>query len=258
MDKKQRTAILIGQNKLMKGVDFSIVLVRRIMEIASSQMIRNSYENKNVNRTKYETFNLFESAKKDALKYTIEATRDIVSEILTSTQVISKAIEREWLKSETKKDFKKEVFLSSLIYGKTLEERVREYFNVLEDEVTLFIRAGFKHDIPKKVLVNDFIAHREYPLKSEIAALAVTEGLGRLKGMSASKSIARVVEDVSTRGIHATNAYFWRRASGKEIVTSGDSHVCENCKSLENRTFKMDEQLLPVHTGCRCMEVPIP
>lgn len=256
MDRKRREAIVNGQKRIMRDIDYTVVLVRRLIESAAAQIIHYSYNNESIQRDRYETFKVSDMANRELLKYTVDATHDIVREIFVTAETVSKGIERKWIGTITKREFNQDAFLASLIFGKTMEDRVTEYFGKLKNELTLFIRGGFKHDISERDLIDDFLKHKDFPFKSEIAALAITEGLGSLKGMSASRSIARVVDDVAVRGTHAINGYYWRKAKEKEIVSAKDSHVCGTCNDLDGRRFPMDENVLPVHNGCRCVEIP--
>lgn len=44
-----------------------------------------------------------------------------------------------------------------------------------------------------------------------------------------------------------------------EFSTSGDSRVCEECASLEGRTYTIEESrgVIPVHPNCRCAFIPV-
>lgn len=44
-----------------------------------------------------------------------------------------------------------------------------------------------------------------------------------------------------------------------EWSTAGDGRVCQQCESMQGKTFKIDEayELIPAHTNCRCAWLPV-
>lgn len=44
-----------------------------------------------------------------------------------------------------------------------------------------------------------------------------------------------------------------------ELLTAGDSRVCDQCASLEGNVYSLEEArgLIPVHPGCRCRHIPL-
>jgi|GEM_PF-760435 len=100
-------------------------------------------------------------------------------------------------------------------------------------------------------------------ISGPVGDLGLTDTLGRfIPAQRRAEMLART-EIIRAHHVATIQEYRNWKAAGVTVTaewsTAGDGRVCEDCAQLEGREFTLDEieNMLPRHTNCRCIALPL-
>lgn len=164
------------------------------------------------------------------------------------------------------------IYIRRPIEGKTIVERVDEYSSMLKEQLEGYIAAGLNEDMDGEEIALAYLLNIESPETAEIirqarshatlfaAMFIVAPRLSRGSGnyaspMSSFKRLCQtsVIECYDYAAIQALK----RQGFTHYHVLRGSNYPCAICESMANRTYPIDNVVLPFHPNCVCYPVPV-
>lgn len=156
--------------------------------------------------------------------------------------------------------------------GKTMVERADEYSSLLKVQLEGYIAAGLEEDLDADEIALTYLLHIESPDAAEIirkarshaalfaAMFIVAPRLSRGPGnysspMANFKRLCQtsVIECYDYAVIYALK----QQGFTHYHVLRGSNYPCAICESMANRTYPIENVVLPFHPNCVCFAVPV-
>jgi len=162
-----------------------------------------------------------------------------------------------------------EEFFALLFNGRTLQERIEDELQKFANEVEAYVAVGRFNGLSKEGTANTYLQNIRAPQQSTIILAAIGVGFlaqfansirrpGRGRLNSSLRSLERIGEDMMLYNYARLNREnFTRKFKRKMIITMGDDLVCGACDDAAMQTYSIEEDVVPLHGNCRCIEVPI-
>jgi len=253
-----QTEFIKAAEKAFEIADFSHKLTHRVIATASNRLIDYAFSYADF-KGKYGKDFKFDNTKKVSknLSYVEFQMEKIVSDLLGDVDNISKKTAKDNLGRIPDDDWDKAAFIASLMYGDTYRQRVKKYTDSFKNEIESFIRVGQEEKMTADGILHWYMEKLEEPKADDLIIAAIASGTIKMDGLSAYRGFRNLNDDMVVRGFARANAHYWRLAEAKFIIAQKDSHTCDTCSSLDGQVFRIDEDIIPVHGSCRCIEVPI-
>ena len=256
---------MINQGEFIKAAekafdiaDFSHKLTHRIIATAAKRLIDYGFSYAEF-RNKYGKDFKFDNTKRAAkhLSYVEFQMEKIVSDLLGDTTNISKTTAKDNLGKIPDDNWDEAAFIASLMYGDTYKQRVKKYTQSLKNEIESFVKVGQEEKMTADGILHWYMEKLEDPKADELIISAIASGMVKMEGLSAYRSFRNINDDMIVRGFARANSHYWKFAEAKFIIAQKDSHTCDTCSNLDGQVFPINEDVIPVHGSCRCIEVPI-
>lgn len=253
-----QTEFIKAAEKAFEIADFSHKLTHRVIATAANRLIDYGFSYADF-KGKYGKDFKFDNTKKVSknLSYVEFQMEKIVSDLLGDVDNISKKTAKDNLGRIPDDDWDEAAFIASLMYGDTYRQRVKKYTNSFKNEIESFIRVGQEEKMTADGILHWYMEKLEEPKSDDLIVAAIASGMIKMDGLSAYRGFRNLNDDMVVRGFARANAHYWRFAEAKFIIAQKDSHTCDTCSSLDGQVFRIDEDIIPVHGSCRCIEVPI-
>lgn len=254
-----RSATIKQIQKAFGIADYSPRFVYRTLMTSANQLIDHGYRRAKF-KNKYGKDFHFDRTDKyvEQTTYVNSEIYRMVSEQLDFVETCSLKIAKDQIAKVPKDKWDKEAFLAAVLFNFTFKQRVKEHTKKFKEEVEAYVRVGQEEGMNGDKVVQWFMDNIKDPMKDELVIAAITAGwINEMKGMSSYRSMSYLADDTITRGFHAANRHYWIYATSKQIIAQRDAHTCSACSDLDGKIFPIEEEVLPVHGSCRCMEIPI-
>lgn len=238
--------------------DFSHKLTQRVILKSAKKLIDYGFSYSNF-RSKYGHDFSFPKSKRLAkhLGDNRLYMEKVVTDSLDEVEKLSYDTAKKHLGKVPDKRWDKEAFLAILIYGATYKQRVSKYTEQLKNEIEAFIRVGQEEKMTADGVLHWYAEKIEDPKTDDLIISAISAGKIKMEGLSSYRAFRNLNDDMIVRGFAKANAHNWLYAEAKFIVAQQDSSTCDNCSDIDGKVFPIDEDVIPMHGSCRCIEVPI-
>ena len=253
-----QTEFIKSAEKAFEIADFSHKLTHRILVTGAKRLIDYGYSYAEF-KNRYGNAFKFDNTKR-ANKHLSDVSNGmekIVSDLLGDVKGISQKTAKDNLGRIPDDEWDEAAFIAALLYGDTYKQRVKKYTETFKNEIQSFIKVGQEEKMTADGVLHWYMERLEDPKDDELIIAAIASGMINIEGMSAYRSFRNLNDDMIVRGFSKANAHHWRLAEGKFIIAQKDSHTCDICTSLDGQVYPVNEDILPVHGSCRCIEVPI-
>lgn len=256
---------MVNQSEFIKSAkkahdiaDFSHKLTKRAITSVAKTFINYGFSYAEF-RNKYGYDFQFDKTKRAAKQVTLLKNRmeKIVSDLLDEVSHISQYTAKEHLGRIPEEEWDKEAFIAALLFGDTFKQRVQKHANTFKNEIESFIRVGQEEKMTADGILHWYVEKMEDPKEDDRIVAAIAAGKIKMDGLSSYRSFRNLNDDMVVRGFSKANAHYWKYAEAKFIVAQEDSHTCDTCIDLNGKVFPIEEDVIPAHGSCRCIEVPI-
>lgn len=256
---------MINQNEFIKAAkkafeiaDFSHKLTYRVIATAAKKLIDYGFSYAEF-KGKYGKDFKFDNTKRAAkqIAYVHEYMEKIVSDSLETVDGISHTTAKNHLGRIPDERWDDEAFIAAILFGDTYRQRVKKYTDSFKNEIQSYIKVGQEEKMTADGVLHWYMDRMEDPKSDDLIISAIASGMIEMSGLSAYRSFRNLNDDMITRGFSRANMFYWRFAEAKFIIAQKDSHTCDTCSGLDGQVFRIDEDVLPVHGSCRCIEIPI-
>ncbi len=253
-----QTEFIKAAEKAFEIADFSHKLTNRVVMTAAKKLIDYGFNYAEF-KGRYGKDFKFDNTKKVSKNLSVvrEGMEKIVSDLLSDVDEISKKTAKNNLGRIPDDDWDKAAFMAALLYGDTYKQRVNKYTDSLKNEIQSYIKVGQEEKMTADGVLHWFADNVEDPKKDDLIVAAIANGMIEMKGLSSYRSFRNLNDDMIVRGFSRANAHYWKMADAKFIIAVMDDKTCEICASLNGKVFPINEDVIPVHGSCRCIEVPI-
>lgn len=256
---------MINQKEFIKAAerafeiaDFSHKLTYRVVATAAKRMIDYGFSYAEFKNTYGKDFKFANSKRLQRhMAYIRDSMHKLVEDSLKDIDTISTKTAKDNLGRVPDDSWDEAAFIASLLYGDTFKQRVNKYADELKNEIEAFVRVGQEEKMTADGVLHWFMEKYEDPKTDDLIVAAIASGMVKMDGLSAYRSFRNLNDDMIVRGFAKANAHYWKLASGKVIIAQKDSHTCDTCTSLDGQVFPVNEDVIPVHGSCRCIEIPI-
>ena len=256
---------MINQNEFIKAAekafeiaDFSHKLTHRVIATAAKRLIDYGFSYAEF-RGKFGADFKFDNTKRAAkqLTYVKDSMTKIVSDSLVTVDDISYTTAKKHLGRIPDDRWDGEAFIAALLFGDTYKQRAKKYTDSFKNEIQSYIKIGQEEKMTADGVLHWYMDRIEDPKSDELVIAAIASGMIEMSGLSAYRSFRNLNDDMIVRGFARANSHYWKFAEAKFIIAQKDSHTCDTCFNLDGQVFPIDEDVIPVHGSCRCIEVPI-
>lgn len=162
-------------------------------------------------------------------------------------------------------------FLSSLIGGKTLKQRINLYTTQLKTEIEAFIAAGMAIKLSPDGILREWQANKKSPYGSTLIKEAIKKGgfaATRIQTKGIHYGIGRYIGAFENiRRLYITTIQEAYNKSLEEIfkkkgfigwfTVRGSNYPCPICESMTFVIHSPDESFIAYHPFCMCLYIPI-
>ena len=97
----------------------------------------------------------------------------------------------------------------------------------------------------------------EDPKSDELVIAAIASGMIEMWDVRIQEAFRNLNDDMIVRGFAKANSHYWKFAEAKFIHRRKTVILATRCSNLDGQVFPINEDIIPVHGSCRCIEVPI-
>lgn len=253
-----QTEFIKAAEKVFEIADFSHKLTHRVIATTAKRLIDYGFNYAEF-KSRYGKDFKFDKTKRVSkhLSDVNNGMEKIVKDLLADVNKISHDTAKDNLGRIPDDEWDEEAFISATLFGDTYNQRVRKYTDSLKNEIESYIKVGQEEKMTADGILHWYMDNVEDPKTDELIVAAMASGIIEIKGLSAYRSFRNLNDDMVIRGFSRANAHYWRFADAKFIKAELDDKTCEICKSINGQVYPINEDVLPVHGSCRCIEVPI-
>lgn len=167
------------------------------------------------------------------------------------------------------KDNDSDKWLSSIMFGLTTKERIKNYVSELNAEIIAYISIGEIDNMTKKESMDRYINKIKYPFNTVILNKYIDSvnvinyiNIRRINKNhlnSAYRSLIRIADDLAIVSYSRFNRINWSGKYMYKIIGGGiGSNTCQDCIDQINRVaIPIFEPVTPLHQNCIHYEIPI-
>jgi SPP1 gp7 family putative phage head morphogenesis protein len=146
-----------------------------------------------------------------------------------------------------------------LLYARVYEE-LKGITAAMDTQISRVLAQGMADGDGPRLLARKLVAVID---GAKMGELGITDSLGRFIPAKRRAEMLARTEMIRAHHLATIQEYRnWAVAGVRvdaEIVTAGDTRVCDKCQGMEGKIYTLDqiEGMIPFHTCCRCMALPI-
>lgn len=152
-------------------------------------------------------------------------------------------------------------YLQQEVFGKTYQQRNREYLRDFADDIVELVKAGVVLRYDETKLINAVRSSYRDPYNLSVMTKASKEGKYAMSIPHRGKGIHTASYENIIRNVQNTIHLAWGQSEleyGKEggfmgyYVHRGSSYECDICQSQVGWLHRLDDMVVPLHNHCQC------